>query len=185
MEALKPATYADLERLPNNVVGEIVAGTLRTSPRPSPRHAHAASVLMGELSRPWQRGKGGPGGWWILHEPELHLGSDVLVPNLAGWRVDAMPTLPETAFFPTSPGWVCEVISPSTARLDRGDKLEVYARAGVPWAWLVDPLAKLVEVYRLADGRWVRHGVARDEEAAALPPFEAVPLEVRALWVEG
>ncbi|MCA9713015.1 MAG: Uma2 family endonuclease, partial [Myxococcales bacterium] len=174
MEALKPATYADLLAVPDHLVAEIVRGSLYTSPRPAPRHANAAGVLGGELNMVWQRGRGGPGGWWILPEPELHLGDDILVPDIAGWRRERMERLPETAWFALRPDWVCEILSPSTARLDRGEKLDVYADRGVPWAWLVDPGARLVEVFELTGGRWTRHATARDETAAELPPFGAV-----------
>ena len=139
-------------------------------------------MLGGRLNPRWQLGDGGPGGWWILDEPELHLGRDVLVPDLAGWRRSTLPQMPETAAFAVRPDWVCEVLSPSTARLDRGPKLDAYAAAGVPWAWLVDPVERLVEVFELVDGRWMRHLVATDGEAA-MPPFEAVPLNVSELWL--
>ncbi|MCB9675676.1 MAG: Uma2 family endonuclease [Alphaproteobacteria bacterium] len=185
MEALKPATYEDLCAVPDNRVAEIIAGTLYTSPRPAPRHANAASVLGGRLNPRWQLGDGGPGGWWILHEPELHLGEHVVVPDIGGWMRTTLPGLPTAvAWFGTRPDWVCEILSPSTARLDRGVKLDVYAQAGIPWVWLVDPDAKLVEVFRLVDGAWVRHAVAHDQRDAALPPFDAVPLDVSELWLD-
>ena len=182
MEALRLATYDDLLALPPHVVGEILHGELHVRPRPAPRHALASAVLGGRLNPRWQLGDGGPGGWWILDEPELHLGRDVLVPDLAGWRRSTLPQMPETAAFAVRPDWVCEVLSPSTARLDRGPKLDAYAAAGVPWAWLVDPVERLVEVFELVDGRWMRHLVATDGEAA-MPPFEAVPLNVSELWL--
>ena len=184
MEALKPATYEDLLAVPDHLVAEIVYGMLYTSPRPAPRHTNASSVLGAELNIRWQRGRGGPGGWWILFEPELHLGENVLVPDIAGWRKTALPALPtDIAYFETAPEWICEVLSPSTARLDRGPKLEIYATAGVKWAWLVDPVLKMIEVYQLVDGRWVRHAVATDDAEATLPPFEAVPLDISELWL--
>src|SRR5207249_2269272 len=90
-----------------------------------------------------------PGGWWILFEPELHLGENVLVPDHAGWRRERMPLLPDVAAFTLAPDWVCEVISPSTAHIDRGRKLRAYAREQVAHLWFVDPLARTIEVYRL------------------------------------
>ena len=127
----RPATYADLEALPDIVVAELVNGELHASPRPAPRHARAGSVLGGCLMPPFDSGSGGPGGWWILFEPELRFGEDTVVPDLAGWRRHRMPRFPATAYFTVAPDWVCEVLSPSTARLDRVAKLQVYAREGV------------------------------------------------------
>jgi Uma2 family endonuclease len=127
----RSATYADILRLPENVVGEIVDGELIVSPRPAPRHALAASTLGVELG-PFSRNRGGgPGGWFILDEPELHLDQHVLVPDLAGWRRGSMPSLPETPWFAIVPDWVCEILSPSTAVADRTRKQEIYREQGV------------------------------------------------------
>lgn len=175
------ASYADLAAVPAHRVAEIVAGELRVHPRPAPPHARAASALGVFVGGPFQHGLGGPGGWWILDEPELHLGDDVLVPDLAGWRVERMPELPETAYFATPPDWICEVLSPSTEAEDRADKMPIYAEAGVGHIWLVDPLVKTLEVFRRAGEVWslVRTfsgGVVRAE------PFDAVEIELAALW---
>ena len=121
------ATYQDVLDAPAHQVAEIVAGTLYTHPRPAPVHTIASSVLGGELNPPFHRGRGGPGGWWILDEPELHLGEDVLVPDLAGWRRERMPDRPDTPYFTLAPEWVCEVLSPSTRRVDLQEKRPVYA----------------------------------------------------------
>jgi Uma2 family endonuclease len=180
-----PATYDDLLALPEHVVGEIVDGELYVSPRPAPRHAVASSALGGELGPPFQRGRGGPGGWWILDEPELHLGTDVLVPDLAGWRRVRMPVIPDTAFFTLAPDWVCEVVSPKTGRLDRLKKLPVYAREGIGHLWLVDPLQRTLEVLRLDDGRWTIVATHGDDDRVRAEPFEAVELELSALWTDG
>jgi Uma2 family endonuclease len=151
----RPATYDDLLAVADHLVAEIVDGDLHVNPRPSPRHAAASSGLGGALHGPFDRGRGGPGGWWLLDEPELHLGADVLVPNLAGWRREHLPHLPEQPHFSLAPDWVCEVISPSTAALDRVKKLSIHAREGVRHAWLVDPIGRTLEVLRLdaGDGR--------------------------------
>jgi Uma2 family endonuclease len=181
----KPATYADLEALPENVVGELIAGELFVSPRPAVPHAVASSHLGGELSGPFERGRGGPGGWIILDEPELHFGEDVLVPDLAGWRRERMPQPPRTAAVTLAPDWVCELLSPSTSALDRGVKLPVYARQGVRHIWFVDPVARTLEVLRLEGTRYlllVTHtGMAR----VRAEPFEAIELELAFLWGEG
>jgi Uma2 family endonuclease len=179
-----PATYEDLVALPAHVVGEIVAGELYATPRPAPRHAAAASGLGGALHGPFDRGRGGPGGWVILFEPELHLGLDVLVPDLAGWRRERMPRLPDEAFFSTAPDWICEVVSPSTAALDRVKKLAAYAREGVPHVWFVDPLAKTLEVLRLGAGRWELALTAAAEDVVRAEPFDALGLDLTALWGE-
>ena len=100
------ATYQDVIDAPAHRVAEIVDGTLYTHPRPAPPHTIASSVLVGELNPPFHRGRGGPGGWWILNEPELHLGEDILVPDLAGWRRERMPEPPDTAYFSVAPDWV-------------------------------------------------------------------------------
>src|SRR2546429_8808185 len=125
------ATYDDVLQVPPHRVAEIVDGDLHVSPRPASRHALAASVLGSGLGPPYHGGRGGPGGWWILFEPELHLAEDVLVPDLAGWRRTRLPAMPETAYFTLVPDWICEVLSPATARLDRQKKLAVYAPGGV------------------------------------------------------
>ncbi len=180
----KPATYADLEALPEHVVGELIAGELHVSPRPAAPHTVAASRLGGGLSGPFDEGRSGPGGWIILDEPELHFSEDVLVPDLAGWRRERMPRPPRTAAFTLAPDWVCEVLSPSTAALDRGIKLPVYRREGVRHVWLMDPEARTLEVFRLEGGRYVllvtHMGLAR----VRAEPFEALELDLSFLWGE-
>jgi Uma2 family endonuclease len=181
--AKRRATYDDLLRVPDQKVGEIVDGDLHVSPRPASRHALAASRLGAELGGPFDRGRGGPGGWWILDEPELHLGEDVLVPDLAGWRRERLPEFPDTAAFTLAPDWVCEVVSPSTEGLDRAKKMPVYARERVAHLWLVNPLARTLEVYRLTEGRWVLLGTHEGEARVRVEPFDAVELELGGLWV--
>jgi Uma2 family endonuclease len=177
-----PATYADIEALPPNMVGEIVHGVLYANPRPASPHARAASRLGGELDGPFDRGKGGPGGWIILDEPELHLDEDVIVPDIGGWRRERMPEMPHAAFFTLAPDWVCEVLSPSTTKLDRTAKLPVYARERVGHVWLIDPLAKTLEIYRL-DGETFRLvGTHAEEVNVRAEPFDAIEIELGALW---
>ena len=184
----RPATYQDLLALPEHVVGEIIGGELIVSPRPGPRHAVAASVLGGELVPPYHSGRGGPGGWWILFEPELHLGDDVLVPDLAGWRRERMPAVPETAYFALAPDWVCEVLSSGTARLDRQRKLAVYAREGIAHVWLLDPIQRILEVLRLERAQLVKAdlfvSVHADEDEVCAEPFEATTLPLLRLWTD-
>ena len=179
------ATYADVVAAPEHQIAELIDGVMYLSPRPRPRHARAASVLGADLLGAFDRGRGGPGGWIILYEPELHLGEDVLVPDLAGWRRDRTPALPDHAGITAPPDWVCEVLSPSTERLDRRRKLAVYARAGVGHAWLVDPRAHTVEVLRRTpEALWLIVGVWADDAVVALEPFAAVELELAAWWAD-
>ncbi len=180
----KPATYEDLLALPENLVGEIVGGRLITHPRPAPKHALAYSALGSELGNPFSRGRGGPGGWWILDEPEIHLGADVVVPDLAGWKRERMPRLPESAWFPLAPDWVCEILSPSTARFDRAEKLPLYVRNGVTHAWLVDPELKTLEIFENRDGKWTLLTVLENAAAVSQPPFDAITFDLSALWSE-
>ncbi len=186
-------TYADIEALPEHLNGEIIAGELVVSPRPRPRHAQATTNLGMLIGPPFSMGLGGPGRWVILFEPELSLGVDrdydPLIPDIAGWRIETMPTLPTTAQFKTCPDWVCEVLSKSTARRDRMLKLPFYARAGVAHCWLVDPEQQTLEVFEnlatsgsSVPAQWKLVGVFGGREAIAAPPFEAVPLDLALLW---
>jgi Uma2 family endonuclease len=178
------ATYADLAALPENMVGEIIDGELYTQARPAGPHTVAASALGMFIGPPFGYGRGGPGGWVILDEPELHLGSDpdVLVPDLAGWRRERLPEVPSTVEITVAPDWICEVLSPSTAAKDRAKKLRIYAREGVKHAWLVDPDPKTVEVYRLESEHWVLLMTYAGDEKVRAEPFDAIELELAHLW---
>jgi Uma2 family endonuclease len=176
------ALYEQLRALPDNVIGEIIGGELVVSPQPAVRHMRASSRIHNDLGGPFDRGKGGPGGWVILFETELHLHGDVLVPDLVGWRRERMPRLPDAVGVEIAPDWVCEVLSPSTAKIDRTKKLAIYAREGVRHAWLVDPIEQTLEVLRLEQGRWTLLMTATDEERVRAEPFEAIELELAALW---
>ena len=178
----RAATYDDLLKVPDHLVAEIVDGDLYTSPRPGPRHASASSGLGGALHGPFDRGRGGPGGWRILDEPELHLGSDVLVPDLAGWRRERLPNLPDEAYFSLAPDWICEVISPSTAALDRVKKPTIYACERVPHAWYVDPILRTLEVLRLENGRWIIVTTFAGGDVIRAEPFDAIELDLTLLW---
>lgn len=177
------ATYEDLLALPDNVVGELVAGELYVSPRPAPPHAAAASALGEELGPPFKRGRGGPGGWMMLGEPELHLGGDALVPDLAGWRRERMPEMPvDLPYFILAPDWVAEVLSPSTAALDRGRKLAAYARERVTHVWIVDPLARTLEVLELDGATYRIVRVESGDACVRVVPFDAIELDLAVLW---
>jgi hypothetical protein len=177
------ATYEDLFGLPEHVIGEIIHGQLITQPRPAPKHALAISGLNMRFGEPFHYGRGGPGGWWILFEPELHLGPHILVPDLAAWRRERMPTLPDEAYFSLAPDWVCEVLSPGTARIDRAVKMPIYAAQQVNWLWLLDPDIRTLEVYSLSDGHWLLEGTWKDNDAVHAAPFAEVVLQLDDLWV--
>jgi Uma2 family endonuclease len=167
-------------------VAELIAGVLYTHPRPAPRHARAHGRLLHRLGPPYDEGQGGPGGWVILIEPEVHLGDarapDVLVPDLGGWRRESMPELPDVPFFELAPDWVCEIVSPSTEAVDRGAKMSAYGRHGVKHAWLVDPLERTLEAYENDHDRWHPLGQWRADARARVVPFEGVELDLAALW---
>lgn len=179
----RPAVYADLYDVPENQVGEIIGGELFATPRPALPHANAASVLGGLLFDPYRRGIGGPGGWIILDEPELHFGDDVLVPDLAGWRRERFADVPKgTVGIEVVPDWVCEVLSPSTARLDRARKLPLYARERTTHAWFIDPVAQTLEVMRLEGERWTLMATFGGSAPVRAEPFDAIELDLGALW---
>ena len=177
------ATYQDVLDAPDGMIAELVGGKLYLQPRPAARHVHCASRIGGLLTPPFELGRGGPGGWTILDEPELHLGADVLVPALAGWRTEAARAVDwNLAYFEVTPQWVCEVLSPATARRDRLLKLDVYYANRVEWAWLVDPGQQTVEIFSWSENGWVRTQTAAGNESTGLEPFAAVPLELGLIW---
>ena len=178
----KEATYADLEAVPEHLVAEILGGELFTHPRPAPKHAIASGSLNDELIGPFQKSRGGPGGWIFAPEPELHLGRDVIVPDHAGWRRERLPKLPRTAWIETVPDWVCEVLSPATERRDRTIKRRIYARAGVSHYWLLDPRVRQLEVFELRDKVWRLIDTFLDDAKVAAPPFDAITFDLAQLW---
>lgn len=178
----RPATYADIEALPENMVGEILFGVLHTHGRPTPRHGRAAWRLSGQLDGPFDRGTSGPGGWIFMPEAELQLDEHVIVPDNSGWRRERLPQLPDAAFVDVPPDWVCEILSPSTARIDRTDKLAIYAEFGVGHAWYLDPIAKTLEVMTLVDGKWLISLTFKDDATVTAPPFEAHTFSLDVLW---
>lgn len=178
----RPATYQDVLDAPEHMVAEILAGTLHLQPRPASRHGLAASSLGDELVGPFQKSRNGPGGWWIIDEPELHLGADVMVPDLAGWRQSRMPLFPDTAAFDLAPDWVCEVLSPRTRRTDTTVKRDLYARHGVSCLWLVDPDARTLEAFARTEQGWLLLGAVQGDDPVRLAPFEAIAFELGALW---
>ncbi len=184
--ACQPALYEQLEALPETVVGEILEGRLYTQPRPAPRHLRAADRLNRLIGRVFDDDRPGADGWLIVSEPEIHLVSkvEVEVPELAGWRRARLPALPETAVFETVPDWVCEILSPSTARTDRDIKMPIYARYGVGYAWLVDPDpdVRCLEAYALLDGAWALVDRYALGDRVRAVPFDALAFDLDRLW---
>ena len=176
------ATYQDVMDAPPDKVAEVVDGALYIFHRPALPHARAGSVLGSIISHHFDHGGGGPGGWWIVDEPQIHLGEDIVVPDIAGWRRERMPVFPDTAYTTLAPDWVCEVLSPSTRKLDLGGKSAVYARAGVSYIWFVDPIARTLEANVLRGGKWVEIATLHDDATVSLPPFEAISFSLGDLW---
>lgn len=181
------ATYEDLLRVPDTMVGEIVGGDLVVSPRPATSHAYAATEIAGDLVPAFHgvQARTGPGGWWILPEPELRLADDVLVPDLAAWRCERMPTMPDVPALTVAPDWVCEIVSPSSVRHDRIAKMRCYARAAVGWVWLVDPIARTLESFRLSGDGWTLASSHATDETARAEPFAALEIPLARWWLPG
>jgi Uma2 family endonuclease len=176
------ATYEDLLRLPDNMVGELIGGELFASPRPTGPHTNASSALGFALGPTFQWGQGGPGGWWIFDEPELHLGRNVLVPDLAGWRRERMPEYPKSHIFSIVPDWICEVTSPSSGRLDRLKKMPVYARGDVEYAWIVDPEQQTIEAFQRDGDRWTLLNTYGEDAIVRIEPFDAIEINLTLIW---
>jgi Uma2 family endonuclease len=181
----KKVTYQDLLDLPENLIAEIINGELVGSPRPSGANTLAASALCAEVGPPFQFGKGGgPGGWWILFEPELEFERDRnhLVPDLAGWRRDRMPEIPQDHIFRVIPDWVCEVVSDSSRTRDRVAKFNIYAAKGVAYYWIIEPQAQSLEAFELVGGRWLSLGAFSGATKVRVAPFAAVEIDLALLW---
>lgn len=185
---LRPEVIAGYRSAPEDMVAEIINGELSLMSRPRPTHATVSSALGEELGPPFRRGRGGPGGWIFLDEPELHMGPlpDVLVPDLGGWHRDRMPA---GVFAPgapvgikVAPDWICEVLSASTEAIDRAEKMPIYAREGVGHAWLIDPELQTLEVFRLERGRWTVAAVFRGAASVRAEPFDAIEISLSTLW---
>ena len=187
VEPKERATYADLEAVPPHLVAEILRGRLVTHPRPRARHSRSHFRLSSVLGGPFDEGIGGPGGWYFLTEPELHLGDEVCVPELAGWRIEQIPPPPKPDPFDgvkvhLAPDWVCEILSPSTEKYDRHEKREIYAEAGIGHLWLVDQRIQLVEAFALRDGIWELIGTFSGDAAVRIAPFDAVEIALGRIW---
>jgi Uma2 family endonuclease len=202
------ATYQDVLDAPEHMVAEIFDGELVLAPRPAGPHSRVHSLVMTDIGSPFDRGRNGPGGWIILIEPELHLDADICVPDVAGWRRERLPVVPQDAYFTLPPNWVCEVLSASTEKYDRGKKLRIYARAGIQYAWFVSPRTRMLEVMRRHEDapshtktasppgnaapaprqdagdpvHWLTIAVHTDDEIVRAEPFDAIELDLGAWW---
>ena len=182
--AKKKATYQDLYDIPENTTGEIIDGELLVHPRPSRRHIHAASSLDITIGAPYQFGReAGPGGWIIHVEPEIQLGEHTMVPDLAGWRKERFPVEEETNWISVAPDWVCEILSPSTYRLDKMKKMPIYADHGVAHLWFIDPVQKTLDTYRLESNRWFFSAGFYGNDRVRAEPFQETEFDLEDLWL--
>lgn len=182
----KLASYADLRALPDGVKGEVLGGDIVTEPAPLPQHSNAQGAARSLLGRPLHDddGRGGPGGWWIFVEVDVALGPhDIVRPDISGWRRERLVRPGKVRPIDVVPDWVCEVVSPSSAARDRVTKRNLYARCGIPFYWLIDPEARVLEALALRDGVWVETGVFDESATARIAPFEVVELEVGRLFL--
>lgn len=179
----RPASWQDILDAPEGLKAEVIAGELLLHPRPRLEHGRSQAILSSHLSPPFDLGNGGPGGWWIVVEPDVLFGEhDIVSPDLAGWRRSTLPELPNEQPISTPPDWVCEVISPTSARRDRITKTSLYLTGGVSYYWLIDPELRSLEALRADGGRWTLLGAWTDGHHVAVPPFEAVELDVGSLF---
>jgi len=178
----KRATYADVEAAPEHLVAEIIRGELMTHPRPSMRHGATAASLTEELLGPFQKARGGPGGWVFFVEPEIMFGDDLLVPDIAAWRIENFPGEPERNYFASSPDWLCEILSASTEKRDRTLKMDIYAAAGVSHMWLIDPRLQVLEAFELRGGIWSKVGNWNSADQVRAVPFDAISFSLADLW---
>jgi Uma2 family endonuclease len=176
------ATYQDVLDAPPGKIAEVIDGELHLSSRPRFTHSSVGTTLTAWLVPPFQHGRGGPGDWLFLFEPELHFGDDIVVPDLAGWRTERLPVIEDVAFATLAPDWLCEILSRSTEKTDRVDKLPIYAAAGVAHVWLVHPLRRTLEVLRRNDAGWQLAATYRDDQRVHPEPFDAIELDLAILW---
>lgn len=182
--ARKRATYNDLYSIPENMIGEIINGDLIVSPRPSRKHGYTASIIGNELGPPYNMGRGGPGGWIIIGEPEISFSDNILVPDLAGWRKERFPESEDHNWISVSPDWVCEIVSQRSVRIDRVKKMGIYAQHRVGYYWIVDPTTKTLETLKNEAGRWLILGTYAEDDKVRAEPFQGVEIDLNSLWLE-
>jgi len=179
-----PATWDDLDGLPEDVSAEIVAGDIVVTPRPDLPHATVTSNLGILIGGPFRMGVGGPGGWILLDEPRIRFDQEIRVPDLAGWRRDRWVDVPRRGPIPLAPDWICEVLSHSTEAEDRAVKMPLYARAKVGHLWLLNATAAILEIYRLEPGGWLLVSSHAHPARLCAPPFDTVEIDFSPLWEE-
>lgn len=184
--ARKKAAYEDLYDVPDNMIGEIIDGELIVTPRPSRRHTLAASRLSAGLISFYDFGRGGgPGGWIIIVEPEIQLGKHTMVPDLAGWKVERFPIKEDHNWISVVPDWICEILSPWTAGLDKAEKMPIYARHEVAHAWLLDPGHKTLDVYKLKSGGWyLAESYGERNRIVRAEPFSELVIDLTEIWLQ-
>jgi len=182
--AKRKATYDDLHSVPENMIGEIIDGELHAMLRPSPKHAKVASDLGVVIGNPYRFGRGGPGGWIILDEPELQLGEHTLVPDMAGWKKERFPSSLTTNWIEVAPDWICEILSPGTMRLDKTKKMPIYAKHGVDCIWLINPMDKTLDAFRLVSGGWLLFGAFLENDKVQAEPFQEIEIDLAELWLQ-
>jgi Uma2 family endonuclease len=182
---LRPATFADLHKIPPTWRGEVIDGTLYAFPRPYPLHANIKGLLTAELNNAFDRGRSGPGGWRILGEPGIqHPRAPEYSPDLAGWRRERLPQLPRNKTITVVPDWVCEILSPTTGSYDQTVKRRFYAEIGVAYLWYIAPDYRSLTVSKVENGKWLELGVHGRDEKVHAEPFEAIEINL-AEWWEG
>lgn len=182
--ARKRATYDDLYTIPKNMVGEIIDGDIVASPRPSRKHGYSASIIGNELGPPYNMGRGGPGGWIIIGEPEISFGDNILVPDLAGWKKERFPESEDHNWISISPDWVCEIISQGSIRIDRVEKMGIYVQHMVSYFWIIDPSNKTFEALKNEAGRWLIIGTYAEDDKVRAEPFQEIEIDLNCLWLE-
>ena len=183
--AQKKATYDDLYGLPENMNGEIIDGELIASPRPSRRHGYTSASLTAKVIPEYQfREGGGPGGWVIMDEPEISFGDNIIVPDIAGWKRERFPVEEDHNWISVVPDWVCEIVSPRSASIDRIRKMGLYAAHGVPYYWIIDPISKTLEVYENENSRWLVIGLFAGNDTVRVLPFHESEIDLSSLWLE-
>jgi Uma2 family endonuclease len=182
--ARKLATIDDLLALPEDARAELIDGVIVPKEAARTRHNYSQAALIEELRGPFQRGRGGPGGWWILPEQMVRISEHRSArADLAGWRHERLASPPwDDRVIDVAPDWVCEILSPSNEGHDRITKADYYTTIGVPYYWLVNPSERILEAYELRDRLWVRTGAYGDTAVARIAPFEAIELDVGALF---
>ncbi|MBF0226618.1 MAG: Uma2 family endonuclease [Desulfobacterales bacterium] len=180
----KTANYEDLYKIPENMIGQIINGELITMPRPSLRHSNVVSSIGFEIGPPYKFGRGGPGGWIILDEPEIKLGENIFVPDIAGWEKKRLPKFPKTNYISVPPDWICEVLSPCTEKTDRAMKMPIYAQFGISYFWIINPIEKILEVLKLSDNKWFILAIYAENDKVRAEPFQEIEIDLQNLWIE-